>query len=582
MDFLRYIKQFILPGDPTRFARELRSYPRQKEIWPANLNREIKRNWKIGIRWNEWKKLPRIDKDELLLLCDEDKLTDDEGKHYFYRRRVEKLAEKIQYKFSRKRGGKKNVYWYFTQYDDYGIVDWVQFDLDCHGEKDYFHFCAKIDKLQSMLPAQSVIWTTSPGSTDPNKGKVRGIYCWLFLDKNYMVRDLRLLVHQFLDQNDLDVEFSWQSKRRNIRLPGQDCVEVCDPDELIISHPVQKRQIEALEAFNNELDGVVPCSIEQLINQPMPAEKMVQKQSVTKMEAPIIKTPPSNSNNLPVHTAEAKDIRRIGNTYDALAREKDSDSGMACANIFSKILLKYRKADAHRKLQARPEAFSRAVDELMSMAPHYRQMGRGGENKTSATCSEREKLYSFCKRVLIDFDNHFDLSKCPSLKRDLQDAERFKYCKILRSKDIVRNLNCPYRHKAHIARIFHRMKEYNGRLAAKEIYEGDNPLCTRRIWFAIRYKYFTILDEHSHEEHKCRQMGLKVALVNKTKESNEIKEHWKDVLKKGERKKRGIVSVYTSSRKGTNRLFPQYGNLILQINGQFSLNEDKIMEECHN
>ena len=89
--------------------------------------------------------------------------------------------------------------WLLVTYYDDSLVNFLQVDIDRHGEDD----TRAKEQVQMLQQAEDeygfdIVWTTSPGSLEKNDLIRHGLYAWIRLDSNHFVMDIRDCVLAFL------------------------------------------------------------------------------------------------------------------------------------------------------------------------------------------------------------------------------------------------------------------------------------------------------------------------------------------------------------------------------------------------
>lgn len=489
----RYVSDFLKAAHPTRMAVEPRAMPRLRGpdggacIWPTATTKEIAQRYRM---------VPNFAPVERPELC---------------RRPLRRLDRKnyswIRHHLFRKRSDRTTVNWIFVTFDDDALVSFLQFDFDRHyregatpddkAEIDH-HFRQQVQLLQDIADEQGcdIIWTTSPGDIDAFTGDhIQGLYAWIKLDRHYEVAELRRLVAAFEQYHGLEAECCWDSRYRNIRLPGQEFVELADPASVTILHPVRKRQREALGHFAVAWADSKPANAERLFDECMQwVEKQKQAESEQAASTPGVKPP------APLSCPPR--LRACGATVDELISEPNTFKSATEARICSQL--------AHR-FRGNRRYFNQAVEQAMAQLKDIRP-------KISRTCSDQKLLRSTVTRWMRWYFDHYDAKKACRRNmitdRDREDRERVSYCRGLDRKRVLRQLRdrgLKYREKSIFSRFLDLADKWNFRVAVKAIYDGSKAICSKQAWFGLIRKLkgiLIILVENDADSHKCRQWGL--------------------------------------------------------------------------
>lgn len=234
-----YTKLFHTPCLKYHFAREPFSMPRPEPRWIRTVN--TKDDIQRGHKW-------RVDKN---------------NKDNYFKQKLQ-IASQNLFNFHTSLNDKAiHKYWLFWQYDDEQEVQWFYFDFDRHYPPNFVEQ-REIDEIDKRFALQVLdfiyltqelkikpVWVTSPNNVvqtmlqwlNNNERGVHkyGLHAYVFLEKPMKVKHLRVLLDAFIDTHGIKhVEHSWQSPHKNIRLPGQRHVELCD----VYINPYNAKDIE--------------------------------------------------------------------------------------------------------------------------------------------------------------------------------------------------------------------------------------------------------------------------------------------------------------------------------------------------
>jgi hypothetical protein len=514
-----YKRDFLERAHPTRMATEPRAMPRARtadgdaEIWPTATKEDIARGYKIAPDFLFATGAPRR--------CGLRRL---DVKNYSW----------VQHHLSRKKSGNNKAMWIFTTYDDETAVNWMQLDLDRHyapgmtadekAEID-FYFHQQVRNLQDVADEQGfdIVWTTSPGDLDPFDGRhIQGLYAWIRLDRDIRVVDLRRFIAAFMEMNLLDIECCWSTKHRNVRLGGQEFVEVADPETISIIHPVKKRQREALGHFAVAWQAARPANAARLFKDALAWYRAQQQKASTapsSASASEHQAEPTTGGNPGLSGRASSPHTRQTRRHApaslpataALINEPNTFKSATDALICSLITRKYRGDKSQ---------FETAVQEGMAQLQAIRPA-------TSKTCGDPHRLRSTVTRWMDWYFKGFRPDRCSSgarlTGRDAEDRKRVEYCLGLDRARILRHMNnLTYDEKTIASRFLDLAEKWNYRVAVKAIYDGPNALCSKPEWFNLLSKIKGILivvDQKQIEDRKCRQWALASWFVQDIKQA---------------------------------------------------------------
>lgn len=527
----RYKTDFLKPAHPTRMAVEPRAMPRQHgldggaSIWPTATKKEISQGYQMVPDFTS------MDRGELR------------------RRPLRRLDRKnyswIKHHFFRKRSETTTVNWIFSTYDDDAIVNFVQFDFDRHyptgatpdekAEIDHLFF-QQVQILQEIGDEQGfeIVWTTSPGDIDSfTKKHIQGLYAWVKLDRHYEVEELRRLVAALKDYHGLEVECCWDSRHRNIRLPGQEFVELADPETVTILHPVEKRQREALGHFAIAWAESKPANAERLFDECVQwVEKQQKADSQPAISKPQVKSQASNSC--------PRKVRACGASVGELISEPNTFKSATEARICSQLAHQYQGNSRH---------FDQAVEQAIARLKEIRPTN-------SRTCSDQNLLRSTVTRWMRWYFDNYDSKKASRRNmitdRDREDRERIDYCRGLNRKQVFRHLRSRglnHREKGIISRFLDLAEKWNFRVAVKAIYDGSKAICSKSDWFGLLRKLkgiLIVLVEKNAESRKCRQWGLARWFVDRLKSAKALAGSMLGHTEEGRERKKPVYGTAVS------------------------------------
>jgi len=163
----------------------------------------------------------------------------------------------------------------------------------------------------------------------------------------------------------------------------------------------------------------------------------------------------------------------------------------------------------------------------------------------------------FLTRVMKWHFKNFDPSRGKGQgrrMRDNEDRKRIQYCLGLDMKCVFRalaNKRLSYREKGILTKFYRLVQQYRGRIAAKIIYEGENPICSKKAWFQLVSKLKGVLlitDEHDIDNHRCRQWALSKGFTAKIEELVQIREKVLGLTRRGrEEVEKGVYGTPHSS-----------------------------------
>ena len=451
-----YWRVFMAPADQYRWSTEIMDFPRRGDIYPENLVDDIDR----GVRLlPSGRCIP-------LKPC---------------------TLTTFKANICRKDGSKREKKWFFRQYADTAPVEFIQLDFDNHVPEGALPWeqqaieDALQDNIQRFLDLGiPAIWTTSPGQII-NGEHIQGRYAWIKLSQSITVGQLRRLCRRFKDYHLLsEVECSWDTAYRNIRLPGQRHVEVCDAKTGTILFPVINKMDETLGDFMKQWDALEAQSPEAVFGE-SEAWLASRKPSAT----PV--APTQATRHLPhIEAWSVDECLSEQNTFKAATKRK----------VCSKLTHAY---------SANPALFDVAVEhakrDLCKIRP-----------ASSHTCSDSGSLDRTMRRWMTRYFRTYDPQKRRkgNRERDLHDKQRVAYVHTIGDHIFLRALkDLPYRFKTICLNMLQKIRRFNGRVSFTELY-GDHPICTARQWHQIvnSLRIFSIIDEYDVEHHKCRQWGL--------------------------------------------------------------------------
>lgn len=539
-----YIQDFLRPAHPTRMATEPRAMPRARtadgdaDIWPTATNDEIAQGYRMAPNVlspaRELRRcgLRRLDKNNYSWV-----------RHHLFH----------------KRGGKHKALWLFTTYEDKALVNWIQFDLDRHhaagatpdekAEVDHL-FRQQVRTLRDIADEQGfdIVWTTSPGDLDPFDGRhIQGLYAWIKLDRRIRVADLRRFATAFKARHLLEMECCWDSKHRNIRLGGQEFVEIADPETISIINPVKKQQREALGHFAVAWQSARPANASCLFDECVAwYEAQQQRETAAAQSEPAVsdtqpRSTASRNPGLPGRVSTRR-TRRAGGyvpaslpTRSALLGEQNTFKAATDARICSLLVRKYRGDRACFEI-----AVKEGMTELRAIRP-----------ATSKTCGSPTRLRSTVTRWMNWYFKNFRPERCVSkariTDRDVEDRKRVAYCLGLDRARVLRHLkhrNLTYHEKSILSRFLDLAQKWNFRVAVKAIYDGPKAICSKPEWFTLVRKIQGILfviREKQVEEGKCRQWAFAPSFVQRLQQTEACVAHVLQAVEDGEEKKKKPV-----------------------------------------
>ena len=421
---------FVHPADRYRWATETIAFPRLKDIRPKNTIADIGRGYRIVARRNV---------------------------------RLQPL------KIPTPNRARK---WVFTTYADTTQVKFVRLDFDRHVPRDCKpderraierRFAEQIEAFQSLgTPA---VWTTSPGDI-VNDEHVQGRYAWIKLAEPISVATLRDLIGRFKEFHCLEeIEFCWDTRNHNVRLPGQKYVECAEGDFREHWARLPAVTIDALFGESERWEGWHRRGKDQ----PPVAPKQIE------------------------HCDEPgylESLQSMPNTFARATRDR------VCSRAAAKFGGDRRRFDW---------AVEQAGQRLVSISP-----------ETSRTCSNPRMLDATVRRWMKWYFDSFDPAKAgrPGSDRDRQDKSRFARFKGIDDGLFLRAIkDTSYKVKSICLRMKKLMDRYDGRVSFKLIW-GDDPICARREWDRIRtLGVFAVIDGHDRGTHKCRQWGFADGIV---------------------------------------------------------------------
>ncbi len=371
--------------------------------------------------------------------------------------------------------------WILTTYYDDSIVDFIQIDIDRHGEDDT-RAKEQVEILENTADKHNfdIVWTTSPGSLE-NDGSIKhGLYAWIRLDTNHFVMDIREVVLGFLNSIGLtDIakhkEGAYLKQKKLVRLPGQFNVELANPstfDKINHSHT----PIEANKAFQDAWLNAQPLKYQVL-------HEISQNQ-------------PSTPHSIGVHIYTHSSV-----PLSPLTPSEDTFTS----------LLKWGRAivNEHYPNEGKKQ---RCIEELMNTATQ--QLPECSQTR----CNNR--ILTLKAKQVVDYLWN---NTCRKIKGNAvteeEDKQRFephsKYISEHRTELLEKVKS---RDKAVANQLLDLLVKHNGRLAVVQIYHtnGDNPVCSHyRQWRRIRdaLGLVTLVDYTKPGEGKgtCKQYGFKVA-----------------------------------------------------------------------
>jgi hypothetical protein len=188
--------------------------------------------------------------------------------------------------------------WILTTYYDYAFVNFIQVDIDRHGEDDSraHEQVALLEKAASQY-GFGIAWTTSPGSKNRDGSFRHGLYAWIRLQSDHFVMDIRDSVKGWLSDIGLsdivqDNEGAYLKRKKLVRLPGQYNVELANPQtfkKLFIHSPV-----EASKAFQEAWLSVTPLKDELLLSSSPPSPRRHNKHTYTHSSVPLSPLSPTS------------------------------------------------------------------------------------------------------------------------------------------------------------------------------------------------------------------------------------------------------------------------------------------------
>ncbi len=421
---------FVHPADRYRWATETIAFPRLKDIRPKNTIADIERGYRIVAGRN-----------------------------------VRLQALKIP---APNRARK----WVFTTYADTTQVTFVRLDFDRHVPRDGTpderraidrRFAEQIEAFESLgIPA---VWTTSPGDVVGDE-HIHGRYAWIKLNEPTSVATLRDLIGRFKEFHCLEeVEFCWDTRNHNVRLPSQQYVECAEGDFRAQWARLAAVSIDALFGESERWEGWHRRGEDQ---QPV-APKQIEHC------------------NEPDYLAS---LQSMPNTFARATRDR------VCSRAAAKFGGDRRRFDG---------AVEEAGQRLVAISP-----------ETSRTCRNPRLLDSTVRRWMNWYFDTFDPAKAgrPNSDRDRLDKNRFARFQGIDDGLFLRAIkDTSYKVKSICLRMKKLMGRYNGRVSFKLIW-GNDPICARREWDRIRtLGVFTVIDPHDRSTHKCRQWGLADGII---------------------------------------------------------------------
>lgn len=588
----QYERDFFKAADPLRWAVEPMSIPRyrdehgHKRIFQVNSNAEIAQGYK-----NKYFRFGRSEEHRTPPLK---RLTTSTFKWHICRRETHPNLP-------------RSKDWVFGQYPKQ--ASFIQFDVDRHYYRPLYKYEVELglerdpsrsgltpeDKVEIDVAfreeidlilelAESLdatpVCTTSPGDIFDGE-HVQGCYVWIKLPKAYPIETLHILCQHLKKKFNVTAECSWDSKNRNIRLPGQRYVEVCDPVTLQLVDPIEDKTSESLGGFAKAWNDAIPVNaerLEQLIQQ------VVAPPESSKHWGPVPICPVGPLTTDKGNTTEPDRVVNGTHTFSRTAPEGDIDyvtKMRDTKNPFVRSTMDRICSNLTIRYQADEKYFDAAVDEAKKRLTYI-------SPSDSDTCGNPTVLDQTMRRWMRWYFANYKPDKVKDgarSRRDMEDEKRLAYCMGLDEYRIMRLVNLSFREKRLLSSFLKLVSKFQGRVATKIIYEGSSPLCSRSEWFCLLAKLrkvIVVLDEYG--VNKCRQWGLSAGFVSRIKESEQIAKEVSEILDQEavERKKRERVYGETQRKRPVGHLKSCTSTILIDINGQDGGWDDGFWEDPTN
>jgi len=424
----------------------------------------------------------------------------------------------------------------------------VQFDIfDCDVHIDetdteeqihekYMKMYAHIDQAQrlSVRYGFTIIFLTSPGDII-NGAHHQGRYGLIIFDEPISVSSLISTRKEVKKLLGINWETAWDSRHRNIRLPGQDHVVLCDPDTLdpvYHNDNAQQRHQRVADAIKAVIEDEALVPMRQILDE---AAKQVQCASVDEDE--VCSTPTTTPSITCGVTApglvDIESCREEPDTFKVFTFSR---------KLGHRAALKYLRGNPD---MSRTAFINKAIDdfreEFVSSRP---SISRSAQNAN-------ERL-----RELIGF--YFDTFDPQKLNgdsravRDHDDRERIHDCLDLNEQLVAYTARKKYDltklETSWFVTIYRYLDRFNGRLSWKLLY-GPGGIVPKRKWNAFKKKIESALEwiidyqpPEGNLKGKCRQWSLTRAFVACVEQVRAMKSRAKEIMGRVQRYK--VVAVH--------------------------------------
>lgn len=479
---MTFIKDFINTAHPSRFWQEQRAFPRIRDrsihgaISQRFTNRDIEQGWCVQLRPGgaclEFRR--EYSPQEQKAIWKRDDVLE-QYPQYFYKHYAchwKTFAGIFKHHVHRRAGD-----WVFASYYE-KPVSFYMIDFDNHDGTDESANRLKTQVLRLKHFVQTfggdVMFTTSPGDLYGGQ-HVQGVYGWIKLTKCYTPQFLIDHNSRFLECLGLDVETSWKSKNRAIRLFGQEEVELIDPYTLEKVDPLAQRDkpIKRLEVCNDAWTNLAPVDLEEIL---FPASEDFEGEfvgDIPKVEQSPFSVPAERTTGRIPNNRTYSSLR--WNQDDCLS-EKCTFTAFVKSHIGQELAHRYRGDERYREV---------AVREAIERFKEYRP-------SDSKTCSDPNSLRAFLwDKVGYFFESYDESRRVPSWRKgkDKQDKKVFESSRfsLTEFQEGLRSY-FPKLHDedvADISRFYGLMLKFDGRVSVYSIYESpkaNNPLFTHYRW----------------------------------------------------------------------------------------------------
>jgi hypothetical protein len=425
-----------------------------------------------------------------------------------YKHKYERPTDKLNWHLRRQWSpdSKHRLFWWFFQYGLDAWLDWFQIDFDNHDGLNEEQMHKSIRQFISIIESigGTIVWTTSPG--DIINGKhVQGRYGYVRLDRRYSVEYLRSLTTAIKQKIGITDEYCWQSKFRNIRLLGQQWVEVCDPITGELVDPVGKNepQIKSMDVASEAWCNSKAINLDDLLAlpdlitiEPTKASKASKVAHIQDLDIEL-----DNEDTFTPHTdwTPARD-----------------DTSM---EVFEHDTLKVIRNEVARQVRYTKGLATRQqlIDLVMLSAPKLRPT-------TSKTVNNPAKM-----KYMISSCVDYFLPKYPEFMKNSKKTN-WSYTRELlftKAKSLIKQVQDEDESitTGSLITLFIMLLKWNGFAAAKVLYDSPDALFTRNQWSVIKKVLFYEMREHIKPglrvedgnpvfvRGKCTQYALKEALV---------------------------------------------------------------------